>query len=58
MPKIIMHCNFVPPFALTELFDKAARFGFDGVELRGFKPETSTLPSYFSFLEMMLCFSV
>lgn len=43
MPQIIMHVNYYEAgYTLGELFDKAIHFGYDGVELRGFRPDTST----------------
>ena len=43
MPDIIMHVNyFETGYSLGELFDKARLHGYDGVELRGFRPDTST----------------
>lgn len=43
MPDIIMHVNyFESGYTLAELFDKARLYGYDGVELRGFRTDTST----------------
>jgi len=43
MPDIIMHVNyFESGYTLGELFTKARLYGYDGVELRGFRAETST----------------
>jgi sugar phosphate isomerase/epimerase len=43
MPQLIMHVNYYESgYDLSVLFDKAKFYGYDGVELRGFKPEFST----------------
>jgi sugar phosphate isomerase/epimerase len=43
MPQLIMHVNyFESGYDLSVLFDKACQYGYDGVELRGFKPDLST----------------
>jgi sugar phosphate isomerase/epimerase len=44
MPDIIMHVNyFESGYALSESFDKARLYGYDGVELRGFRQDTPTV---------------
>ncbi len=46
MPAVIMHVNFFESgYTLAELFDKARLYGYDGVELRGFRKDTAT-PDY------------
>ncbi len=43
MPAVIMHVNyFETGYSLAELFDKARLYGYDGVELRGFRKDTDT----------------
>jgi sugar phosphate isomerase/epimerase len=46
MPDIIMHVNyFEAGYPLATLFDKAKFYGYQGVELRGFRADTTT-PDY------------
>ena len=46
MPDVIMHVNyFEAGNTLATLFDKAKCFGYEGVELRGFRQDTAT-PDY------------